>query len=104
MEGPESWAPESCTLPQPDRPMRVAEFDDLFAIALRSDRLAPTRLEIVLPDTAESTARDLADRETQCCSFFAFDFEPLGDNVVMRIGVSPSRTEVLDSLEARFAS
>jgi hypothetical protein len=29
------WVPEACTLPTVEQPLRVAEFDDLFATALR---------------------------------------------------------------------
>jgi hypothetical protein len=28
------WVPEACTLPTVEQPFRVAEFDDLFAVAL----------------------------------------------------------------------
>ncbi|MFI6457406.1 hypothetical protein ACIBF6_38350 [Streptosporangium amethystogenes] len=29
------WAPAECALPAEERPLRVAEFDELFATALR---------------------------------------------------------------------
>ena len=43
MDVADDWAPDACTLPTSERPLRVAEFDDLFAYVLRSDaaRAAP---------------------------------------------------------------
>lgn len=95
------WVPEACTLPTGHRPLRVAEFDDVFTAALRVTRLGPTRLDVVLPTDIESTARDLADRESQCCTFFTFAFDSRGDDVTMHIDVPPAQTEVLDAIAAR---
>jgi hypothetical protein len=50
----EDWTPDACTLPTTERPLRLAEFDDLFTARLRSDRPAPTRLDLVLPRDAEA--------------------------------------------------
>ena len=30
-----AWVPEACTLPTVEQPLRVAEFDELFATAVR---------------------------------------------------------------------
>jgi hypothetical protein len=103
MADPEDWAPAACTLPTPQRPLRVAEFDDLFASLLGSARPEPTRLDLVMPRAVEVAARDLARRESQCCSFFTFTFEPAGDDVVMHVEVPRVQAEVLDALEARLA-
>jgi hypothetical protein len=100
----EDWAPEACTLPTAERPLRVAEFDDLFAFVVRAERPEPTLLELMLPSDVEATARDLARRESECCSFFRFEFESVGDDVVMHIGVPPEHVEVLDALEARASA
>ena len=100
----DDWAPDACTLPTPERPLRVAEFDDLFSHVLRMQRPEPTRLDLVIPRETEATARDLASRESECCSFFAFAFERSGDDVLMHICVLPQQVEVLDALEARVAS
>jgi hypothetical protein len=100
---PDDWAPDACTLPTTERPLRVAEFDDLFTAVRRSERALPTRLDLVVPRDIEAAARDLARRESECCSFFTFDFESVGDDVVMHIGVPPEHVEVLDALEARVA-
>lgn len=34
----EPWAPHACTLPTEERPLRVAEFDALFAEAVKNVR------------------------------------------------------------------
>lgn len=49
-----AWVPQACTLPTAERPLRVAEFDELFASSLRGlDRWAPTGLRIDLEPTPE---------------------------------------------------
>jgi hypothetical protein len=101
---PDDWAPDACTLPTAERPLRVAEFDDLFAFVVRAERREPQRLDVVLRRVVEAPARDLARRESECCSFFTFEFEPAGDDVVMHIGVPPNHVEVLDALQARVAA
>jgi hypothetical protein len=103
MRGADDWAPDACTLPSPERPLRVAEFDALFSHVLSAKRPEPTRLDLAIPREAEATARDLSARECECCSFFSFEFEPAGDDVFMRIGVPPQQVEVLDAIEARVA-
>lgn len=96
------WVPDACSLPTVDRPLRVAEFDGLFGQSvLRSTRVNATRLDLVLAAEAEAAARHLAAREVGCCSFFRFDFDTAGSDVVMRIGVPPSHTDVLDALARR---
>jgi hypothetical protein len=95
----DDWAPDACTLPTAERPLRVAEFDDLLRSVRQSERQEPTRLDLVLPRDVEATARDLARRESECCSFFAFEFESVGDVVVMHIGVPASQVQVLNALE-----
>jgi hypothetical protein len=97
------WVPLACTLPAVERPVRVAEFDDFFTSLRRLDRWAPTRLDVAVPRDAEGTGRDLADRESGCCSFFTFEFEPAGPELVIHISVPPDHVEVLDALQARAA-
>lgn len=98
------WAPEACTLPTSERPLRVAEFTDLFGSVSAAARPAATRLDLVLPGNLEAITEDLARRESRCCSFFAFEFETAGDAVVMHIGVPPEQVAVLDAIEARIAA
>ncbi|MFD6269834.1 hypothetical protein [Nocardia asteroides] len=98
----DGWVPDACTLPTVDRPIRVAEFDLLFAEGARAVRRpAPTRLEVDLSADAEAAGRDLAARESQCCSFFAFDFRADGSAVVMGVEVPPAYTHVLDAFTER---
>ena len=65
----DNWAPTACTLPQSERPLRAAEFDTLFATALRSvHRGSRTELALTLtaaPGRAE-LVRDLIRRESAC--------------------------------------
>jgi hypothetical protein len=88
------WVPEACTLPTAERPLRLAEFDDLFATALRGQqRLSPTTLRWRLAPSAEAAVRDLTARETACCSFFTFtvslDGEAVGVDVEVPAGAAP---------------
>jgi hypothetical protein len=98
---PDDWAPDACTLPTAERPLRVAEFNDLFTFVVRAERQNPQRLDLVLRRIVEAPARDLARREGECCSFFTFEFESAGDDLVMHIAVPPEHVEVLDALESR---
>jgi len=97
---PQDWAPDACTLPTAERPLRVAEFDDIFTSVVRAERQDPTRLDLEVPRAVEAAARDLARRESDC-SFLTFEFESAGDNVLTHIGVPRERVEVLDAIEAR---
>jgi len=101
------WAPQACTLPAAERPVRVAEFDELFATGLRGQqRLARTRLRWRLDVAAEATARDLTSRETECCSFFTFTFTfaPAGDALQLDVEVPAGHAGVLDALASRAAA
>jgi hypothetical protein len=99
------WVPEVCTLPIVERPLRLAEFDDLFATALRGQqRLSPTALRWRLDRAAEPTARDLTVRESSCCSFFSFTFSPAGDAVHLDVQVPAAHVDVLDALADRAAA
>jgi hypothetical protein len=104
----DDWAPETCTLPTAERPLRVAEFDRLFASALRGmDRPTTTRLRLWLDPSVEDTARELAGRETACCSFFDFSFERVGaDRLAVDVSVPAAQTAVLQGLadQARAAT
>ena len=101
----EDWVPASCTLPTVEQPLRLAEFDDFFRAAVRrSTRTWTTRLDLVVLAESEATARELATRETSCCSFFRFDFEHAADGLLMRIGVPKTHIDVLDALQARILS
>lgn len=103
-EGGANQIPVSCSLPTNEQPLRIAEFDRLFAESvLRFRRTDATKLDLVLSAEAEGAARDLATRETACCSFFGFQFASAGPRVVMSITVPESHTDVLDALTERVA-
>ncbi|QIS11212.1 hypothetical protein [Nocardia arthritidis] len=102
-----SWVPtDTCTLPTPQQPLRVAEFDALFATALRGmKRVSQTRLRLELAADAEPTARELTERESACCSFFTFEFiakQP--DSLLLEIEVPPAHSAVLDGIVTRATS
>jgi hypothetical protein len=94
--------PDCCTLPTAERPLRLAEFDALLASALLAQsRPAATRLRWQLRPSAAATARDLAARETECCTFFRFTFPASAPGLTMDIEVPDTRADVLDGLAAR---
>ncbi|MFI6787421.1 hypothetical protein ACIBG4_08835 [Nonomuraea sp. NPDC050383] len=103
------WAPAECTLPTEERPLRVAEFDELFAAALRGlERIGPTHLRLALDGGAqvEETTRGLTARETSCCSFFTFSLTTGsrtadGARLVLDVKVPSAHAGVLDGLQAR---
>jgi hypothetical protein len=105
----EVWAPSACTLPTAERPVRVAEFDEVFAGALLAQRrLGPTRLRWLLDPAVEAAARDLATRESACCSFFTFTFVApdagSGEGLVVEVEVPAGQVEVLSALAGRAAA
>jgi len=92
--------PDSCTLPTAERPLRLAEFDELFSTSVREvESPSPTRARMRLAGVDPALVRDLTARETECCSFFAFTvFE---DPLVLEVEVPPAYADVLDSLLRR---
>ncbi|MFC4496334.1 hypothetical protein ACFPA8_19595 [Streptomyces ovatisporus] len=100
---PES-APQSCTLPTEDRPLRLAEWDALFATQVTAPSWPePLRLRLELPAGAESQerTRDLAARESECCSFFGFTVAVTPAAVVLDIAVDQEHEAVLHAMAAR---
>ncbi|MGK5440237.1 hypothetical protein ACSNN7_00150 [Micromonospora sp. URMC 105] len=102
------WVPDACTLPTADRPLRLAEFDRFFSDAVRGvDRLSPQHLRLRLDGAArvEEAARDLTDRESSCCSFFAFHLSrPDPGSLTLDVRVPAAQVDVLDALAARAAA
>jgi hypothetical protein len=99
------WVPEACTLPTVERPLRLAEFDDLFASALRGQqRRSPTVLRWDLDPAIEVTARDLTSRESSCCSFFSFTFDTSRNALQLDVEVPTAHVGVLDALALRAAA
>jgi len=98
-----NWVPEACTLPTAEQPLRVAEFDALFAAHLKTaTRIDPTTLDLTLAAEAQAATADLTARETECCSFFHFDLTPASNQLRLRITVPPAHTAVLDALGERL--
>ena len=95
-----SQAPEACTLPTVERPLRVAEFDRLWSTAAGVERLGPQAARISLPPRPEvaAEAADLVVRETQCCSFFTFTLMATGGRLHLDVSVPESQTPVLDAM------
>ena len=102
--------PDACTLPTAERPMRLAEFDDVFARVVGIDRPSPrhARLRLAGPDDLAEQVRDLAARETECCSFFTFTVTPAAPGaggepgeVMFEIEVPEEYTAVLDGMVER---
>lgn len=103
-DGLADWVPSACTLPTAEQPLRVEQFDGLFASTRWYRRMSTVQLDVAIPPGAEPTGRALAELESRCCSFFAFAFESVADDVVMHIGVPPSQAAVLDALQERIAA
>ncbi len=109
MTGPESQpdldllVADACTLPSTDRPLRLAEFDDLFREAVRTiDRQDDVlRLSLSGGPGLVDRVRDLAAREATCCSFFDFRVSGSDDDAVLEVRVPPARRAVLDALACR---
>ena len=100
------WATtEMCTLPTAERPVRVAEFDELFSrhgvSVTRSGETSAT-FEFAGDADLANRVRDLAERESSCCSFFDFVVsEPGADKVMLSVSVPVGQTQVLAGLIAR---
>lgn len=92
--------PVECTLPTAEQPLRVAEFNDVFALVRAVQRPAPARLLLALrpaPGRAQAV-RDLAARESTCCSFFDFTVHDQDDEVVLEVTVPPAQLGVLEAM------
>ncbi|HYJ69868.1 MAG TPA: hypothetical protein VEX15_19620 [Nocardioidaceae bacterium] len=100
------WVPDACTLPTAEQPLRVAEFGELFASAVRDvRRVDPTTLHLRLDRAAHATAQELTERESDCCSFFTFDFLPADDRTVtLTVTVPTAYTAVLDAVADQAAA
>lgn len=91
-------------MPTAERPLRVEEFDGLFAATVRSAaRPAPTRLRVFLAGGGEiaAIARDLISRETACCSFFSFTLRASAEESELEVRVPAAQAEVLDAVQER---
>ena len=99
-----TWVPDACTLPTEQRPLRRAEFDDLFTTVVTDiGRVSPTHARFGMSgaDALADRVADLARREQSCCSFFVFEIERDGDRLVLDVRVPQAYAEVLTALVAR---
>jgi hypothetical protein len=107
MPSPTDCAPDACTLPTAERPLRIAEFDDLFrTAAVAVDRVDDRRARWSLaPDpTVPARAADLVARESLCCAFFDFTVRVSGGTATLEVAVPDEYAPVLDALVARSRS
>jgi hypothetical protein len=94
---------DACIMPTTERPLRLAELDDLVASSAREVTREDDAVRIHLLGAGDlrGRVRDLAARETACCSFFTFVVEGEADDVTLHISVPPERQGVLDALATR---
>ena len=101
-----AWVPQACTLPTAERPLRVAEFDEVFTRAVRgAERTGQSRLRLDLDPAPGVAGRiaELAAAETGCCSFFAFTLTVADGSLMLEVTVPPANAGVLDALASRVA-
>lgn len=92
---------DACTLPTPAQPLRIQEWQGLFATgALGVERLGAYQVRIALRPTPEvaAAAGDLTVRETECCSFFTFALTASAGALHLDVTVPPSQAAVLTAL------
>jgi hypothetical protein len=94
---------DACTMPTAERPLRLAEFDSLFAESVRSVTYERDVARMHLTGRAglRDRVRDLAEREAACCSFFSFIVDGDTDDVMLRVEVPPEHADILKALAAR---
>ena len=94
---------DACTLPTVERPLRLAEFDALFTEAVRSVQSDGGRVSMRLTGDNElqGRVRDLAERESACCSFFTFVVDGTESDLTLEITVPPERQDILTALADR---
>ncbi|MGW5241989.1 hypothetical protein ACWEOW_23920 [Monashia sp. NPDC004114] len=99
--------PAFCTLSAAEQPVRLLEFDELFARDVRAVHAeAPDRLRFDLRAGPEVAARAaaLAVKEAGCCSFFAFDLAIADGTVSLAVTAPAAHQDVLAALRARAES
>lgn len=94
---------DACTMPTAERPLRLAEFDALFASAVRSVERhgKDVRMRLAGEEGLVEQVHDLTARETSCCSFFTFTIDGTDQDLTLDISVPPARQEILDALAQR---
>jgi hypothetical protein len=95
---------QACTLPTVERPLRLAEFDAVFAdqlVHVVGESATVAVFRFAGGDDVMETLADLTARESQCCSFFEFDLDHEKDGVRLVVTVPTAHAEVLAALVAR---
>ncbi|MFF3444646.1 hypothetical protein [Streptosporangium sp. NPDC002721] len=103
----QEWVPSACTLPTAEQPLRVAEFDALFADAVQAitrPERTRLRLELVFSPGHAARAAELTARENGCCSFFAFTLTIADAGLALEVAVPTEQAEVLDALQTRVSA
>ena len=98
------WIPEAYTLPTTERPLRRAEFDDLFAedvLTVHESSPLEVRLELRAEPNVAARAAQLAAKETACCSFFRFDVVATDGRVAMVVSTESPHEVVLAAMAER---
>jgi len=103
----EDWcAPSACSLEPAEQPGRVAEWDALFATAVRS--VLPVhggvRLLLAPAPGRASVVADLAEREAQCCAFLSFDLAVTSSTLVLAVTADDEHGDVVAMLAGRAGS
>lgn len=93
----------ACTLPTVERPVRQAEFDELFKEVARVEEAYPDHIRLHLRRDAAviSRAASLAAKETGCCSFFSFDLRITKAEAVLSVVTDPGHEDVLTAFADR---
>jgi hypothetical protein len=99
-------APEACSLPRADQPARVAEWDALFTDAVCAVSPIDGGVRFVVDRTVSTPAvvADLADRESQCCSFLGFTVAVGDGTLTLDVTADPDHADVVAALAGRARS
>ena len=103
MEHQELMTTDACTLPTAERPLRLAEFEDLFADHLTVTTWVGDRLRLSLSGDAglREQVADLTARENAVLLVLRLHaVDGSADAVVLEVGVPAQRQEILDALDA----
>jgi hypothetical protein len=94
---------DACTMPTSERPLRLAEFDQLFAENVRRVERRPDGVTLHLSGTRglRRKVEELTNRESECCTFFSFSVAGNDERLTLGISVPPMRREILDGVAAR---
>jgi hypothetical protein len=79
----------------------MEEFDALFATALRGlERREPgwLHLRLTADPQVEASARELIERESECCSFFDFRLTHADGDLRLDVRVPEGRVDVVDGI------